>query len=548
MPHFLFAPSTLRYINDVSNFFFYFINRLFFVSELKMTSRHSNLGLSLVLLAFNHILFKGSAMVLSTSPSIVFPLHQENQTGDCFTSIAYDQTEKTLYCPSLYSTNVTVNIAFEAKVHIICLTEYNFSTINASVGQVKGFMSEDCNIIDDLSQIFNRWDIRNTEAWYIRGGSKEDITLRKDHFNGIDVASIREISMHNSNIVGVETDAFSDFVNLENISLRWNKVQTLPDFGYLQSLVKIDFGDNRISELPQQLANSNLKMLLLWSNQITTLNESLFLKTSKLRTLELSKNKIKKLPEQLLYPLVELTKINLSENDFTELPANLFRNNTDLIEIRMQSLNIISLPERLFAGLSKLTTIMLEMTLLENLPEECFADQTNLEKAYLSQNQLKMLPENIFKSFAKVILLNLSNNRLSKWSKTLSEDLKNLEKLDLSGNNLVSIGANYFKDLYKLKQLDLKKNNITFIEINSFSPFENLDYLDLSYNNLTDDIDGPTFIDGLKRVKHMTLAHNNFENIPSKIEIKVSNLDISNNKIRNIDVSVGFSFRINNLW
>ena len=115
-----------------------------------------------------------------------------------------------------------------------------------------------------------------------------------------------------------------ELVNLQDLDLRFNQIETLPEgiFDQLINLQVLDLDDNKIETLPESIFNNlgNLQVLYLYNNKIETLPENIFNKLVKLQELYLTNNKIKTLPERIFDKLVKLQELNLSNNKINILP------------------------------------------------------------------------------------------------------------------------------------------------------------------------------------------------------------------------------------
>lgn len=174
----------------------------------------------------------------------------------------------------------------------------------------------------------------------------------------------------------------------------------------------------------------------------------------------------------------------------------------------------------------------------------------------LSHNAIQTL-ETPFDSQSLQVLI-LSYNEITELDDEFFIYMPNLTFLDLSHNKIkVFENDDVFYGLDKLTYLDLSYNNIIELPSKLFPPLANLQILKLSYNNLTDvllnletlsDLEVSTsltnlqmnkvgfqdlsnsFFDNYNNLKHLSLADNNFQQIPL-VPYTVEYLDLSGTKI-----------------
>lgn len=460
-------------------------------------------------------------------------LYDRNKNSGCITTTKFLQEEQTLHCPHYDHEKAQMTIKYGKDIQVICSGgDTKLSDYTIDVGEVMGFGSKKCNLVDELSLIFSKWNISGVEKFYLHNFSDKDFVLQRKYFDNVDVSVVSSVVIQHSNIIGIEEDMFKDFTSLQMLSLTWNKINQLPDLNGLQQLRSIDFGSNQITHLPDFLDVPSLRSLILWKNNITAINETCFTNATSLKTLELKNNNIEYLPEKLLHPLTKLTEVSLTS--LIELPKNFFKTNTDLTKIVLSSANLTSIPEDSFSNLSNLSTLMLHGTSLETLPKDLLANQTKLVQLYLHDNRFKTLPKGIFHNLRALTLLNLYNNELKDWD-CLTQSLPKLKTLDLRSNRFEVLKSSFSSSMAQLKKLDLSRNNISQIFPGAFDSLE-LNELDLSANKLPIVEDIMDF-SGLKSAWKLDLSHNNLDTIPQQVGTKVKTVNLSYNKIKAVEVS-----------
>ncbi|XP_019634448.1 PREDICTED: leucine-rich repeat-containing protein 15-like [Branchiostoma belcheri] len=215
-----------------------------------------------------------------------------------------------------------------------------------------------------------------------------------------------------------------------------------------------------LSGVPQDLP-TDITVLNLRYNVITTLNQSDFSRYRSLSRLHLDYNRISMIHNKTFHNLTSLTELFLFYNRLTTLPADIFEGLGNLQRLNLHNNQLTSLPADIFEGLGNLRFLYLDNNQLTSLPADIFEGLGNLRFLYLYNNQLISLPAGIFVG------------------------LGNLEKLHLYSNNIHSIEAGTFNDTTKLNYLELGYNSISTITADTFGNLLQLQTLRLSGNNIS---------------------------------------------------------------
>ncbi|KRT83865.1 hypothetical protein AMK59_3798, partial [Oryctes borbonicus] len=472
---------------------------------------------------FSFVILQGSMALVATTD--LSNSHKQNSRCDV-TSL---NMEDTIFCPSLREYVAEITLRFGSKIMITCNDDVRLANFQVNVGEVHNFDSKDCNLVDQLGEIFTKWNIKGVAELTFDKFSYKEFVLQKRQFENVNVSEVRAIYMHRSNMIGIDADTFRNFINLETISLRWNSITTFPDLSYLRKVKVIDFSSNKITTVPDQLNLPSLRTLLLTANQLITFNEPFFANMSALSALELRNNNIKYLPEKLLHPLTGLKALGLC--DLIEIPNGFFKTNQALNRLMFYSGNLSSISENVFLNLSNLTVLSLTGTSLETLPENLFVNQMNLRELRLQNYRFEALPANIFRNLQSLEFLQIFGTQLQKWH--FPNQLHRLKTLDLSLNQLTGIQSNFSDNMPRLEQLGLSGNKISYIGETAFKNFR-LKKLNLSYNSLSDNAVGTTFMNQTN-TDELNLAHNAYESVPHIHQGRIKQLNMEYNKIRRID-------------
>ncbi len=294
----------------------------------------------------------------------------------------------------------------------------------------------------------------------------------------------------------------------ENISIEKNRNKYQIDEN--KNIVSLNLIDNQLLEIPPILDEyPSLKLLILAENKIKKIT-GLF-KLKKLESLDLSNNEIQEIEN--INNLLNLKTLNLSFNQIRSIKTI---QNSNLEELNLSQNKIEEIE-----GLKNLY-------ILQNL---------NLSNNYISE--IKNLEE-----LLNLVKVNISNNNI-KEIKNL-ENLTFLEDLDLSENNISEIRNLNNKNL---NSLNLYLNGIIYIE--NLKNLSALEFLDLSYNSIFEienletllnlyhlDLSGNAILEvknlnSLINLTYLNLSNNNIFKIINLSIQKLTDLNLSSNKINN---------------
>uniref|UniRef100_A0A182YQI2 Ig-like domain-containing protein n=1 Tax=Anopheles stephensi TaxID=30069 RepID=A0A182YQI2_ANOST len=227
---------------------------------------------------------------------------------------------------------------------------------------------------------------------------------------------------------------------------------------------------------------SNLLILDLSANLLSTIRRDYFSRLERLKLLQLSANQLHNLPSDIFNDLSNLVELDLHGNRVGELPLHLFRPLGKLRVLNLANNTIHDLPRNSFAGLGNLTELHLAHNRLYVVPFQVFKELRSLEVLDLSSNMLVSFLDNFFLLNKQLRVLRLNGNIIEKISKNALYGLRRLQSLDLSGNKLVFIDRNAFDTLDELRYLNVNQNQIYILPSTVFSALRSLRSLDLSNN------------------------------------------------------------------
>jgi hypothetical protein len=170
-----------------------------------------------------------------------------------------------------------------------------------------------------------------------------------------ELAPIKKLLIHESEVSKISENAFQQLVNLEEISLTHNELVTLPENVFQN--------------------NENLQVVQIDFNFLTHLEPNTFKFNTEIKKILLDHNKIGSLDENLFATLANLEYLNLAFNRLDTLPANLFKNNLNLENIILTRNKIAMLSPDTFKSLEKLSVLDLERNICTNVKVVADSDE-----------------------------------------------------------------------------------------------------------------------------------------------------------------------------
>jgi len=213
---------------------------------------------------------------------------------------------------------------------------------------------------------------------------------------------------------------------------------------------------------------TNLLHLNLSVNQIASLSANQFQNLTNLLELSLFGNQISSLSADQFQGLTNLQDLRLGDNQITSLSANQFQYQPNLQHLGLDVNQISSLDPKAFEGLSDLTILYLSYNQIPSLCADQFQGLGNLEELNLQLSQISSIDANAFQGLGNVWVLSLRYNQLSSLSANQFQGLTNLLYLDLAGNPISSLSPNAFKGLGNLLDLSLESTQISLLDLTGF--------------------------------------------------------------------------------
>ena len=182
--------------------------------------------------------------------------------------------------------------------------------------------------------------------------------------------------------------------------------------------------ENRLKAL------TNLTMVNLYDNSITTLDGIGAWAMAPLEELNLGCNKLSSLPLEF-GRLTQLKRLWLEDNEFETFPLSVCQL-PELCELRMAGNQLTTVPANM-SSMDTLVTLSLENNLLEDFPRGVL-ELPALKFLWLRQNRIREVPDEI-STLSRLEVLSLSSNRLAALPDSVTS-MGALTKLYLNGNRL----------------------------------------------------------------------------------------------------------------
>lgn len=280
------------------------------------------------------------------------------------------------------------------------------------------------------------------------------------------------ISFKNEN--GVVPRTILDIFKADEISI-YNSRGLFPiEICCLNHITKL-FIFCQLVSVPKELnAMENLKVLMLNTNKINSIEKGTINKLSNLEYFDLEGNGIVEFPPDIC-DLPNLKELHLQRNQISSIPREIVKLKS-IEKVFLFTNKIKHIPPE-FGNLYNLKILTLDSNQIQYLPSG-IGNLYNLEILILSNNLLVSLPPNIG-NLSKLTVLTLSHNKLLHLPSALKH-LNNLKQLCLSNNALKTIPHEICK-LSNLKYLNLVNNKLTSLPFD-MQCMTNLQKLHLDYN------------------------------------------------------------------
>lgn len=224
--------------------------------------------------------------------------------------------------------------------------------------------------------------------------------------------SLKVIDIPWNQVTSIPADTFRSCVNLEEIYLYNNKLQTLDKNAFvgLSKLWRLDLGANLITEIQTELLHplTNLTILMLMKNNIITIQPNAFQSLHKLWYLNLDGSELTEVNSVMLAPLVNLEQLYLHNNAITTIHPSAFRTLTKLSILSLENNVLNKLDSTIFTPIHNLKILFINKNFIIGIQPNLFTILTKLESLDATENYC------IDRNFDKIS--NLSNEVLPQFA------------------------------------------------------------------------------------------------------------------------------------
>lgn len=296
----------------------------------------------------------------------------------------------------------------------------------------------------------------------------ESQILPDNIFKGLNLKSLKQLSLQSCEIGDISASAFIGLENLEELDLSYNYLEEIPE---------------AIQKLP------NLRKLFLHGNNIMQLQNNSFLGLRNLQDLNLNVNEISQIEIDAFKGLENSLKdLRLHYNNLNTIPSDALRKLRLLSFLMLSRNNIQFIPKNAFVGFSNLKMLELDSNDLIFYDEMFTGLENTLETLTLRETGLRLLPVKSFLPLNRLTDLDVSHNHIHSLSRGNIGYLK-LKTIDLSHNAIGEIHSDVFAGITRTIDIDLDSNkirNISFVLKVTPCAFN---YIDVSENDIICDCD-----------------------------------------------------------
>ncbi|VVD01634.1 unnamed protein product [Leptidea sinapis] len=308
------------------------------------------------------------------------------------------------------------------------------------------------------------------------------------HINGLlcSMPSLTKILLGHNNILEVPMDSFINSTKINILHLDKNCISNInsESFSNLVNLEELRLDFNYISQVPHTtlILNEKLITLRIDNNKIHDINNDTFKSLKYLKEIRIHNNELSSIPKSLFLNSTKIETIYLNHNKITFIESGAFALMTKLKLIYLNNNKLIDIKDTLPKGGTNLLTIFLHSNMLTSINN--YESQNRLFHLNLNQNRVKFLTKFTFGNLTYLTRLEISNNDISEIYEFSFQRLSSARYLDLQRNSIRNITTYTFFGLAELEVLDISFNKINYIFEMAFENLKKLRSLNLSFNPL----------------------------------------------------------------
>jgi Leucine-rich repeat (LRR) protein len=274
---------------------------------------------------------------------------------------------------------------------------------------------------------------------------------------------------------------------------------------------------------------TNVYILNLSNNQLTTLDKNIFKNLTHLQELHLNANNLSHLDKNIFKNLTHLKELHLNANKLTTLDKDSFKHLTQLRELHLNANKLTHLYKDIFKNLTNLQYLNLSDNKLTHLDKDIFKHLTNLQNLSLRNINITHLDKDTFIHLTNLQVLILYNNKLNTLDKDIFINITNLQQLHLDNNKLTTLNKDIFKYTTNLQNLYLHSNYLTHLDNDIFKHLINLQLLWLHINYI---VALPSSITHCRQLNEIYYSDNEINYIPPNIQRFLNNLKQTSKKLQ----------------
>lgn len=282
---------------------------------------------------------------------------------------------------------------------------------------------------------------------------------------------VENLYFSRNNIIVIKKDSLSHLTNLSLLQLDFNKISTIEPAAFLslKKLADLELNENLLTVIKSEIFQDlpSLSTLRLGYNRIATLEKNAFLNLPKLTMIDFTNNSLTFMHGESLNNLPSLTTLFLRGNQFSLVPKEVCEKLPALKRLYLKTNNISAIHKLDFAQCFNLTYLQLAENQIEAMHEYGFISKMSdvvikplpLETIDLTQNKLSSFPTPPLRHVPTLKHLGLGKNMFRIIPAGAFERLPYLTIVHLSNSvNLETIEPGAFRGLFNLAQLYMKNN------------------------------------------------------------------------------------------
>ncbi|XP_018419008.1 PREDICTED: nephrocan-like [Nanorana parkeri] len=338
-------------------------------------------------------------------------------------------------------------------------------------------------------------------------------------------ATTRKIYISHSKIRQLQLSDFTGLSGLQELVLFSSGTETTENntFKALSNLKVLEVWRNKLTTVPRSLPSS-LEVLKLGDNSIRSLHHYDFDGLAKLKVLEIQNNMLVTLSFDMFSALTNIQRLILDSNGMQSVSGT--AKLTQLKYLSLENNKVLFFYEHFFSHFPSLQYLKLAGNQLAKIPTQLPRSLLSLR---LERNHIKNFRVRDIKQLENLSELNLSGNQLS--SAEGVQTIVNLTSLDLSKNLLSSIPN---KLPFKLQRLDCSDNQISRVTAQDMKGLSNLRHLFLDNNGMIQFEDKT--LQWCVHLSNLAMEQNLLTSIPQGLPMTLTRLDLKGNKIDHIGI------------